>query len=99
MAEDLVVEADLRFIKDTGESSQSMCFEDEETTCFSWATFYLYSARVKKTISGPEVPREFRVIFGRHALAKKNISDVVIKLEELPENNVFNAMYQVVEIE
>lgn len=76
-----------------------MCFDDEELSCFSWATFYLYSARIKNVVSGPKVPNEFQVVFGQHALAEEDISNVVIKLRKLPEDNVFNALYQVVEVE
>lgn len=71
VAEDLVVEADLRLIKDTGESSQSMCFEDEDKSCFSWATFYLYSARTKKVVSGPKVGMNFRLSLVDMHLPKK----------------------------
>lgn len=96
LAEDLVAVVDLKFLKDTGEASSTLCFEEvnEEKDCATWATFYLFEARVKKVVSRELSGRKFRVWFGIHALKKGNIKNMVAKLRPLPPEH--EAEYQIV---
>ena len=96
LAEEVVAVVDLNFLKDTGEVSSTLCFEDvnEEKDCATWATFYLFEARVKKVVSGELSGRKFPVWFGVHALKKGNIKNMVAKLRPLPPEH--EAEYQII---
>ncbi len=91
-----VVVVDLAYVRDTGETASALCFGDEGTECSSWSTFYLFEAKVKKHVSGKELPEKFNVIFGQHALRKKNIKKAVVKIEPITGNKEAN--YQVIDI-
>lgn len=95
LAEDVIAVVDLKFLKDTGEASSTLCFEEvnEEKDCATWATFYLFEARVKKVVSGELSSRKFRAWFGVHALKKGNIKNMVAKLKPLPPER--EAEYQI----
>ena len=77
-AENVVAVLDLKFISDTEKTSTSICFEDETTECFSWASFYLYEAKIKKVLSGELSSKKFKVIYGRHALKKKILKELLL---------------------
>ena len=96
VAEEVVAVVDLKFLKDTSEASSTLCFEEvnEGNDCATWATFYLFEARVKKVVSGKLSGRKFRVWFGVHALKKGDIKNMVAKLRPLPPEH--EAEYQIV---
>ena len=95
-AGEVVVVVDLKFVRDTGETASTLCFEKEAETksCAAWATFYLFEARVKNVVHGEPISRKFKVWFGRHALKKGNIRNLVAKLKPLPAEH--EASYQIV---
>lgn len=85
-AEEIIAVVDLKFLRDTGEVSSTLCFDEgsEKQNCATWATFYLFDASVKKVVSGELSARKFRVLYGVHALKKGNIKNMVAKLRPLP---------------
>jgi hypothetical protein len=95
LAEELAAVLDLKFIKDTGETAEVMCFGEAEEDCGTWATFYLFEAKVKKVISGDFPKNKFKVLFGAHALKVGNFKGVVATLKSLPEDH--EARYQITE--
>ena len=96
-ANEIKVKADLEFLLDTEKESGKLCFGEND--CSTWSTFYLFNADVKKVIVGTESSTSFKVIYGRHALLKQDLNDVVLTLRELERDNGFGAKYQVVSIE
>jgi len=94
-AEELVAVVNLKFLKDTGDTAVNICFGEAHEDCSQWASFYLYEAKVKKVLSGEFPSNKFKVIYGRHALKKKNLKNVVVSLGELKESN--EADYVVIE--
>jgi len=95
LSEELIAELDLKFIKDTGKTADVLCYGDTEVDCHAWSTFYLYEAKVKKVLSGNLPASELTVIYGRHALLKKNHSSVIVRLNKLPADG--DAQYQILE--
>lgn len=95
-AEEVVAVVDLKFLKDTGETASTLCFEGqtENVSCSTWATFYLFEAQVKKVVHGNLLSRNFHVWFGAHALKEGNIRNAVVKLKPLPPEH--EARYQIV---
>lgn len=95
-SEEVIAVVDLKFLEDTGEAASTLCFEEEgqSDNCTTWATLYLFEARVRKVIHGELVRRQFPVWFGRHALKKGNIRNVVARLKPLPAQH--EASYQIV---
>lgn len=95
-AEEIIAVLDLKFLRDTGEVSSTLCFDEgsEEQSCATWATFYLFDARVKKVVSGELKARKFHVWLGVHALKKGNIKNMVAKLRPLPPEH--EAAYQII---
>lgn len=95
-AEEMIAVLDLKFVRDTGEVASTLCFDEgsEEQNCATWATFYLFDARVKKVVSGELSARKFRVLYGVHALKKGNIKNMVAKLRPLPREH--EAAYQII---
>ncbi|MGN0921732.1 MAG: hypothetical protein ACI4NJ_08445 [Cellvibrio sp.] len=94
-SEELIAKLDLKFIKDTGKTAGVMCYGDNEADCHTWATFYLYEAKVKKVVSGSLPENKFTVIYGRHALRKNNHKGVVVRLNKLLPDA--DAQYQISE--
>jgi len=94
---EIKVQADLEFLLDTQKESGKLCFGEKD--CSTWSTFYLFNASVNKVIVGTEPSPSFKVIYGRHALLKQDLNDVVITLRELEQGNSFGAKYQVTNIE
>ncbi|WP_339899708.1 hypothetical protein [uncultured Gilvimarinus sp.] len=94
-AVEVIAVVDLKFLKDTGETASTLCFKEETETesCATWATFYLFEARVKTVVHGEPISRKFKVWFGQHALKKGNIQKVVAKLKPLPAEH--EASYQI----
>lgn len=95
-AEEIIAVVDLKFVRDTGEVASTLCFDNgsEEQNCGTWATFYLFDARVKKVVSGELKARRFHVWLGIHALKKGNIKNMVAKLRPLPPEH--EAAYQII---
>ena len=91
-SEEVIAVVDLKFLKDTGETASTLCYEEEgqSSNCTTWATFYLFEARVKKVVHGEPIGRKFLVWFGRHALMEGNIRNVVAKLKPLPAEHEAN---------
>ncbi|WP_285162835.1 hypothetical protein [Shewanella goraebulensis] len=96
-SDDVKIRADLEFITNTNVESGKLCFGDSE--CTTYSTFYLFNTRVHNVILGDVVDGSFKVIYGQHALIEQDITDVVLTLKKLDENNQFGALYQVVSIE
>ena len=94
-SEELIVELDLKFIKDTGKTADVMCYGENEVDCHTWSTFYLYEAKVKKVVSGDLPENKFTVIYGRHALRKNNHKGVIVRLNKLLPDA--DAQYQISE--
>jgi hypothetical protein len=95
--EELVALVDLKFLRETEETAAVLCWGEEESDCDVWATHYLWRATVRRVYSGTEVERHFLVLYGRHALQKKNISEMTVVLKKLEKDAPFGARYQVVE--
>jgi len=95
-AQEIKVLADLKFLENTQEAASQFCVDGEG--CNTWATFYLYDATVVKRLSGGLKEVEFKVIYGRHALAEQDMRNAQLTLSKLPTGNKFNAMYQVTEL-
>ena len=93
--ENVVAVLNMYFVKDTEERAAEICFEQSERNCMTWATFYLYEAEVKKILHGELPSRKIKVIYGRHALLKKDFKGEVVVLRKLPDHD--EADYQVVE--
>jgi len=93
---DVVAILNLKFIKDTDQTATTLCYDNEGENCHRWASFYLYEAKVKQVLSGELVTKKFKVIYGRHALKKKNLKRVVASLKKLEESA--NADYQIIEM-
>ena len=87
---------DLKFIRDTGKAASVLCFDEVGTECESWSNFYVFEASLKKHISGKEIPEKFNLLLGRHALKKKSIRNIVVKIKEISDNE--EATYQVSDI-
>ena len=81
-AEEIVAILDLKFIEETDLTAAVMCFGEDESDCHEWAVYYLFEAKVDKVISGHLPDKRFRVLYGRHALAKRNIRNMVALLKE-----------------
>ena len=90
----LKVEADLIHIKDTGYPAIWMCYDSDENDCGVWGTFHLYTAKVRRVVSGKVLMNEFKVIYGRHALGDSNL----ITLKKLERGNDYDAEFQVEEL-
>ncbi len=84
---------DLRFIEDTGEVAAVLCFDDDQ--CGTWATYYLFEAKVRKEIFGSLPETEFLVLFGRHALKQGNLKKVIARFELLEEPRSDGARYRI----
>jgi ketosteroid isomerase-like protein len=92
-ARDAVAVLDLRFLERTDVVTALMCYGDDGDDCHPWATAHLFEARVRKTIHG-ELPKTFKVLYGRHALAESNVRGLVARLNRL-EDSSEGAQYQV----
>jgi hypothetical protein len=96
--EELVAVVDLKFLRETDETAAVLCLGEEESDCGVWATHYLWRATVRKVYAGAEVERHFLVLYGRHALRKKDIREMTVVMKRLKENAPFGARYQVVDL-
>jgi hypothetical protein len=92
-AEEIVAILDLRFIENTGEPGGYICFDDDE--CDVYAIIYLFEASVDKVISGDLSDEKFLVLYARHALREKNLSNVVALLKEREPDEFSAAKYQI----
>ena len=84
-AEDMVAVVNLKFIKNTGSTASVICYGENSTDCSSWASYYLYEAKVKKVLSGKFPSKKIKVIYGRHALLEKNFKNWVVSLDSVNE--------------
>jgi hypothetical protein len=96
--DELVALVDLKFLRETDETAAVLCLGDEESDCGVWATHYLWKATVRRVYSGVEAERHFLVLYGRHALLKKNIREMAVVLKRLKPDAPFGARYQVVDL-
>ena len=96
--EELVALVDLKFLRETEETAAVMCLGEEESDCGVWATHYLWRVTVRRVYSGAEVERNFLVLYGRHALRKKDIRELTVVLRRLKADAPFGARYQVVDL-
>lgn len=83
MSDEIVAILDLKFIEDTGDTSMVLCYDENDEECGTWATYYLFEARVRKTIRGELPNKRFRVLYGQHALKKKDFYTVIALLEPI----------------
>ncbi|MEM8815075.1 MAG: hypothetical protein AAGE85_04570 [Pseudomonadota bacterium] len=97
-AEDVVAVLDLKFIEDTGDPARLLCLDEINDDCITWATFYLFEAKVDRVVSGDLPAKRFLVLFGRHALPEKNLRNVVALLTKLKTDDPNRPRYQVTQI-
>ena len=97
IAEESVALVDLSFVKDTEIASHVMCYDNDN--CHNWATYYIFSVNVIKVISGELPEGNFKVVFGRHALLKKDFSNVLATFEKIEYFDDYEASYKVLDWE
>lgn len=94
-AADLVALVDLEFIRTTDQAAAVMCFGDREEDCGVWATFYLYKAKIRKIISGTESRKTVLVLYGRHALSKKDFRGVLASMVKIEAKDEKEPQYRI----
>ncbi len=94
-AEEIVAIVDLKFIEETEDTAAVLCLGDEDDDCFPWAVYYIFEARIDKVISGNLPDKRFRVLFGRHALKKKNFRNVIALFEERETDDPDEPQYRI----
>jgi hypothetical protein len=99
IAEEVVAVVDLKFLKETDQTAAVLCLgeSDEDEDCVVWAHHYLWEARIRKVIAGAVTEKRFLVLFGRHALMKKDIRNIVVLMKRLESNSPAEARYQILE--
>ncbi len=96
-AADIVAKLDLRFLKETDQVVSVMCFGEAEEDCTPWAHGYLFEARVRKVLHGELREKKFLVIYGHHAMYKRDIAGVIGIMSKLTDG-LDGAEYQVVDV-
>lgn len=96
IAEEFVAVLDLKFIDETKQAAAWMCYDEIGDNCHPWAYFYVFEARLKKAIEGEFESKKFKVLFGRHALPKRDIKNLVVTMRKLENESL--ADYQVLEL-
>lgn len=94
-ANDLVAEVDLEFIRETDDVAAVMCMGDSDDDCFPWAHHYLWRARIRRILGGEETQRTFLVLYGRHALSKKDLPRRIVVMKRLEDDSPAQARYQI----
>ena len=94
-AADLVALVDLEFLRETDKTAAVMCFGDSEEDCGVWATFYLYKAKIRKIITGTEPRKTVLVLYGHHALLKKDFRGVLASMIKLESKDEKEPQYQI----
>ena len=94
-AEEIVAVLDLKFIEDTGDTAVVFCFGEDDEDCGTWATYYLFEARVDKIISGDLPDKRFLVIYGKHALKKRNFRNVIALLKRREGDDPSEPQYRI----
>ena len=94
-AEEIVAILDLKFIEDTGDTAAVLCFGENDEDCGAWATYYLFEAKVDKVLSGDLPSDRFLVLYGQHALKKKNFRNVIALLKELEVDDSSEPKYRI----
>ena len=94
-AEEIVAVLDLKFIEETDKTAVVMCYGNDDDDCGVWAVHYMFEAKVDKVISGNLPDKRFLVLFGKHALARKNIRNVVALLKKLDVDDPDEPQYQI----
>jgi len=92
---DVVALVDLKFIEETDIPAGMICFGEDQ--CDVWAVHYLWEARVRELIHGEEIDRRFRVLFGRHALVKRDLKKRYVALRRLTPEEHPTARYEVID--
>ena len=95
VTDEIVAILDLKFMEDTGDTAAVMCVGDGDEDCVVWATYYLFEASVDKIISGTLPERRFFLIYGQHALRKKNFRNVVALLKRRDVSDPNEPPYQI----
>lgn len=93
--QDLVAILDIKFVKETEDVAEWMCYEENDQDCHPWAYFYLFDAKVKKIVAGDLNEKKFRILFGKHALKRGAHRNIIVTLSKLEKNK--EAEYQVTE--
>lgn len=94
-AEEIVAILDLKFIEDTGDTAAALCFGENDEDCGVWATHYLFEAKVDKVISGELPDERFLVLFGKHALKKKNFRNIIALLKKREVDDPSEPQYRI----
>ena len=93
--DEIVAILDLQFIEDTGDTAVVICFGENDEDCGEYATYYLFEAKVDKVISGELPDDRFLVLFGKHALRKKNFRNVIALLEKRDTDDPDEPQYRI----
>jgi hypothetical protein len=96
--EEVIAIVDLKFIRDTGKPAGYLCFGDQESDCSVHATYYLWQATVRKILRGEESQKRFLVLYGRHALVRKDLRRQTVVLKRLDADAMAGARYEVVDV-
>ena len=94
-AEEIVAILDFKFIEETALTAAVICYGDDEDDCYQHAVHYVFEAKVDKVISGNLPDKRFLVLYGRHALKKKNYRNIVALLKKRDSNNPDEPRYQI----
>lgn len=94
-AEEIVAILDLKFIEETDKTASVLCLGENDDDCFEWAVHYIFEAKVDKIISGDLPDERFRVLFGSHALKKKNFRNIIALLKEREADDPDEPRYRI----
>ena len=92
---ELIALVDLKFLRETDETAVVLCLDDAGEECDVWARHYLWRATIRRVYAGVESERHFLVLYGHHALKKKNLRGVTAVFKKLEPGAPFGARYQI----
>jgi hypothetical protein len=96
-AEEVVAVVDLKFLKETDQTAAVLCLGETDEDCVVWARHYLWEARIRKVLAGAVPEKRLLVLFGRHALLKKDVRNIVVLMTRLESESPSEARYQILE--